>query len=80
MKHSEIGTTKHQVKISKTIFCDKCIAYLVKTLNEGGIKTVASCCGHGKINGNIVLENGKVLIIADFDDDMKWQRLLKKEG
>ena len=27
---------------------DRCIAPLVAALNKGGIKTLSSCCGHGK--------------------------------
>lgn len=30
-----------------TVWCDPCIEPLVSALNQGGIKTVASCCGHG---------------------------------
>ena len=43
---------------------DKCIAPLVKALNMSGFETVASCCGHGKKLGNIVLQDGRELIIA----------------
>lgn len=36
---------------------DACIADLVQGLNEHGIKTRASCCGHGNNPGVIVLED-----------------------
>jgi hypothetical protein len=40
----------------------------VKALNDAGIETIASCCGHGKRPGNIVLKDGRELIIApDFE-------------
>ena len=42
---------------------DKCIAPLVKALNEGGIITAGSCCGHGRYLGGIELEDGRVLVI-----------------
>ncbi len=42
---------------------DLCIHQIVAALNAGGIPTVASCCGHGKMKGNIILEDGRVLII-----------------
>lgn len=42
---------------------DFCIAHIVSALNAGGILTVASCCGHNKIDGSIVLDNGIELII-----------------
>ena len=42
---------------------DYCIHQIVAALNAGGIRTVGSCCGHGKIKGNILLEDGRVLTI-----------------
>lgn len=43
---------------------DPCIAPLVQALNNAGIQTIACCCGHGKRPGNIVLEDGRELIVA----------------
>lgn len=48
-----------------SVWCDPCIASIVKALNDAGIKTVASCCGHGKRPGNIALRNGLELIIKE---------------
>jgi hypothetical protein len=45
---------------------DLCIADIVAALNAAGIKTVASCCGHGQISGSVVLEDGRELIIRDY--------------
>lgn len=42
---------------------DWCIHHIVAALNAGGVKTFACCCGHGKQDGNIVLEDGRILII-----------------
>ena len=42
---------------------DECIAPLVKALNDGGITTVASCCGHGRTFGAISLADGTTLMI-----------------
>jgi len=39
----------------KRVKIDKCIAPIVKALNDAGIKTRASCCGHGLRNPKIVL-------------------------
>lgn len=44
---------------------DRCIAPLVKALNEGGILTRTSCCGHRKENAEIALQDGRILIIID---------------
>ena len=43
---------------------DKCIAPIVKALQEGGIDMRASCCGHRKGNGKILLQDGRELIIS----------------
>lgn len=45
---------------------DSCIAPIVKALNEGGIDTTASCCGHGKTPGRIDLADGRILVV-DFE-------------
>ena len=42
---------------------DWCIHRIVAALNAGGVRTIASCCGHGKVPGRIDLEGGKVLAI-----------------
>ncbi len=42
---------------------DYCIHRIVAALNTNGIRTVASCCGHQTSKGNIVLEDGRVLVI-----------------
>ena len=49
----------------KVQYIDFCIANIVTALNAANIKTIASCCGHGKIEGSIVLEQGKEIIIKD---------------
>lgn len=52
-----------------TVWCDPEIADLVTALNNAGIRTVASCSGHGHRPGNIMLEDGRELIIArNFDE------------
>ena len=35
---------------------DHGIHQIVAALNAGGVQTTASCCGHGTMNGNIILE------------------------
>ena len=44
---------------------DRCIAPIVKALQEGGIDMRASCCGHGKTDGRIDLQDGRILIIKE---------------
>lgn len=42
---------------------DNCIAPMVTALNDAGIETIGSCCGHGKITGNIALADDRFLEI-----------------
>ena len=42
---------------------DHCIHHIVAALNAGGVRTTACCCGHGTMNGNIILEDGRVLLL-----------------
>jgi len=42
---------------------DTCIAPIVKALNDAGIYTSNSCCGHGKEDRSILLQDGRELII-----------------
>jgi hypothetical protein len=45
------------------IAVDDCIADLVQALNDAGIETIGCCCGHGKVDGDIQLADGRILII-----------------
>jgi len=47
---------------------DECIADLVIALNNAGFRTVASCCGHGKQPGSIILADGRELLIMPTQD------------
>jgi len=42
---------------------DRCIAPLVAALQRGGIAMRSSCCGHGKGPGEILLEDGRRLVV-----------------
>jgi len=60
---------------------DEPIRHLVKILNENGYETVASCCGHGKMPGNIALKDGRELfIIANYDNARYIEKLLISTG
>lgn len=47
---------------------DFCIAPIVDALNKGGIATTGSCCGHGKSHGDILLADGRALVIRDLKE------------
>jgi len=63
----EVGTHKCDVQIDlvdNTICADKCIADIVTALNQYGLETIGSCCGHGKTTGIISLADGRNLIVS----------------
>lgn len=53
------------------VWCDPCLVPLIKALNDGGVRTVASCCGHGCRNGSIILADGRELVIRRFEPHTK---------
>lgn len=51
-----------------SLWCDPCLEPLVRALNDGGLRTVASCCGHGRRPSVITLEDGRqILVLPDLD-------------
>lgn len=51
-----------------TVWCDPCIAPIVRALNDGGLPTIASCCGHHGGVGRITLADGRELfLVPDFE-------------
>jgi len=48
---------------------DSCIAELVQSLSDGGVIMRASCCGHGKKPGYILLKDGYKLKLMGENDD-----------
>jgi len=63
-----------------TVWCDPCIAPLVKALNDGGLRTVASCCGHGSKAGRISLADGGGLIVTDYAGASEYFGITVAEG
>lgn len=49
----------------KWVKIDRCIAGLVEALQEAGIDMRSSCCGHGKGDGRIDLQDGRTLVIKN---------------
>ena len=41
---------------------DQCIAPLVQLLNDNGVRTVGSCCGHGKAPGFVSFEDAEGIV------------------
>lgn len=51
-----------------TVWCDPCIADVVRALNAAGRRTVWSCCGHGRRPATIGLDGGYRVFVAREDD------------
>ena len=67
--------------IEPGVWCDPCLAPLVKALNDGGLRTVASCCGHGRVPGTVALADGRELfIVADYESARALDRVLAEGG
>ena len=67
-KCCDVGTYEHAVPMpigGRVQSIDYCIAHIVAALNAGGVRTLASCCGHGKKDGSIILEDGRELVIRN---------------
>ena len=63
---------------TRQVGIDKCIAPIVFALNYIGMKTIASCCGHGKQSSNIVLEDGReILICSNYETARKTEKVIK---
>lgn len=52
------------ISFRKVCKIDKCISDIVRALSQAGILMRASCCGHGKHNGSIILQDGRELVIT----------------
>jgi len=51
---------------------DSCIAPIIQALNDGGILTSNSCCGHGNADGEIILQDGRILQIKEPPKEVKY--------
>ena len=57
------------------VYVDPCIAPIAAALNAAGIATSASCCGHGKAHGGILLSDGRwLVVVADHDEALALQQ------
>lgn len=60
-------TYANQAKMAlngRVVCIDWCIHHIIAALNAAGVRTLASCCGHGAQPGRIDLEDGRTLTIT----------------
>jgi hypothetical protein len=80
-QHGEV----EKVKIDgREIFVDKCLAPIIQALNDGGIITSISCCGHGDGDGAIMTyykEQYRLLIVCPEGKESldRYERDFRKE-
>lgn len=60
----EFGNTVHLELAGSRKPIDSCIHRIVLALNDAGVTTVSSCCGHGHQPGQIVLDDGRTLLVV----------------
>lgn len=71
----EYGTDKEVILCKprengmKTVKVDSCIAPLIQILNDYGIETVSSCCGHGKTDHSYIRIHPKNIMIQKFNEE-----------
>jgi hypothetical protein len=62
------GTYKEVKLLNGSIkHIDFCIADLIQIMNNNGIETINSCCGHGKIPASILIKDFKTKQIFEIN-------------
>lgn len=56
---SKIGTHECCVLTNYNFSCDKCLRKELEWLNENGVKTINSCCGHGNVDLAMIMTEGE---------------------
>jgi len=65
--HCPVAEYQHQVPMplgGRLQSIDYCVADIVAALNATNIRTVWSCCGHGTMDAQVGLEDGRTLVIT----------------
>lgn len=64
--------------LGQAVSVDSCLAEIIQALNDGGVKTTGSCCGHGEKPGMIALEDGRMILVVGWPEEKKvLQDLIK---
>jgi hypothetical protein len=61
--------------IDDNTWADPCLAPLVQALNDGGQRTIASCCGHGRRPASIILDDDRFLLVMTRDEYERYAGL-----
>ena len=52
----EMGAHECDENVFGDVFADRCLVAELRRLRDGGIRTLASCCGHGKTRPVIAVD------------------------
>lgn len=78
----KVGTYEHSVPMSisgRVQGIDYCISNIVASLNAGNIKTIASCCGHGRLSPSVILENDVWIVLMTEKEAKEYYDKQNKE-
>jgi len=75
VEQSRLPAGEYRVK-DRLIPIDECIADIVLALNDGGVHTIASCCGHAHPPGEILLADGRCLLIVGPGQTIEYIKML----
>ena len=70
----DVGTYGHTVPMAvggRRRDVDLCVADLVAALVAANIQTSASCCGHGRRPGSVLLEDGRAIVVCSDWEEAK---------
>jgi hypothetical protein len=61
------------------LFSDECMVPLIKALNDAGFRTLASCCGHGKLSPTIIFDPISVDVLDNTSGGPDWEKISVKQ-
>jgi hypothetical protein len=72
--------TKIILKDGRGVMVDRCLAPYIQALNDSGIVTGISCCGHGEQAGFILAQRGEAYrLLIMVEEGEKSQRRFEKD-
>ncbi len=57
---------------------DSCIAPIIIALNDASLRTISSCCGHGKTDGYILMKDMLIIISKERESKDVRRRYFKE--
>ena len=70
----DCGSYEHCIPMSvnnKVVHIDLCVAQLVASLEAGGMRPVASCCGHGTTPPSVLLDDDTWIVVLNREQGLE---------